>query len=207
MSNFNFQWTKTYYQNNLSNIAFFFTFFKGYIDVIIVICNNTKENFLWEAKKTNVKFHKMTAYSWNFQNFTFIFTILVKFDIYFLGLPWEIVFGVITDNKLYLYPLKNVKRNAVLFKLFWYKVFVLWKLKFFNFLMDSVLISFSYWLLTWYMRLWEMISAKAANNLNQLWFCSNYRLGERKAFAWVLQVMKLQKCMMQLLLRSVSKIM
>ena len=24
--------------------------------------------------------------------------ILMKFDIYFLGLPWEIVFGVITDN-------------------------------------------------------------------------------------------------------------
>ena len=142
-----------------------------------------------------------------FSEFTCVFTILVKFDIYFLGLPWEIVFGVITDNKLYLYPLKNVKRNAVLFKLFWYKVFVGWKLNFFNFLMDSVLISFSYWLLTWYMHLWEMISAKAANNLNQLWFCSNYRLGERKAFAWVLQVMKLQKCMMQLLLRSVSKIM
>ena len=138
--------------------------------------------------------------------FTCVFTILVKFDIYFLGLPWEIVFGVITDNKLYLYLLKNVKRNAVLFKLFWYKVFVLWKLKFFNFLMDSILISFSYWLLTWYMHLWEMISAKAANNLNQLWFCSNYRLGERKAFAWLLQVMKLQKCTMQLLLRSVSKI-
>ena len=138
----------------------------------------------------------MTAYSWNCQNFTFVFTILVKFDIYFIGRPWEIVFGVIRGNKLYLYPLKNVKRN----------VFVLWKLKFFNFLMDSVLISFSYWLLTWYMHLWEMISAKAANNLNQLWFCSNYRLGERKAFAWVLQVMKLQKCMMQLLLRSVSKI-
>ena len=28
-SNFNFQWTKTLYQNNLKNIAFFFTFFKG----------------------------------------------------------------------------------------------------------------------------------------------------------------------------------
>ena len=28
-SNFNFQWTKTFYQNNLKNIAFFFTFFKG----------------------------------------------------------------------------------------------------------------------------------------------------------------------------------
>ena len=27
-----------------------------------------------------------------------IFIILVKFDIYFLRLPWEIVFGVITNN-------------------------------------------------------------------------------------------------------------
>ena len=60
-----------------------------------------------------------------FSEFYLVFTILVKFDIYFIGLPREIVFGVITDNKLYLYPLKNVKRNAVLFKLFWYKVFVL----------------------------------------------------------------------------------
>ena len=56
------------YQDNLSNIALFFTFFKGYINVIIVICNNTKESFLWEPEKTNVKFHKMTAYSWNFRN-------------------------------------------------------------------------------------------------------------------------------------------
>ena len=30
LSNFNFQWTKTLYQNNLNNTAFFFTFFKGY---------------------------------------------------------------------------------------------------------------------------------------------------------------------------------
>ena len=37
-----------------------------------------------------------------FQDFTCVFTILVKFDIYFLGLPWEIGFGVITDNLLYL---------------------------------------------------------------------------------------------------------
>ena len=29
LSNFNPQWTKTLYQNNLKNIAFFFTFFKG----------------------------------------------------------------------------------------------------------------------------------------------------------------------------------
>ena len=30
LSNFNFQWTKTLYQNNLNNITFFFTFLKGY---------------------------------------------------------------------------------------------------------------------------------------------------------------------------------
>ena len=30
LSNFNFQWTKTVYQNNLNNIALFFTFFKDY---------------------------------------------------------------------------------------------------------------------------------------------------------------------------------
>ena len=34
----------------------------------------------------------------NFLDFTCVFKIFVKFDIYFLGLLWEIVFGVITDN-------------------------------------------------------------------------------------------------------------
>ena len=28
-SNFNYQWTKSLYQNNLNDIAFLFTFFKG----------------------------------------------------------------------------------------------------------------------------------------------------------------------------------
>ena len=48
MSNFNFQWTKTLYQNILSHIVFFFTLFKGY-RCNIVICNNTKDNFLCRA--------------------------------------------------------------------------------------------------------------------------------------------------------------
>ena len=30
LSNFNFQWTKTLYQNNFKHIAFFFTLFEGY---------------------------------------------------------------------------------------------------------------------------------------------------------------------------------
>ena len=46
----------------------------------------------------NVKFHTITAYTLNFQNFTCVFTILVKFDIRFLGLPGEIFLGVITDD-------------------------------------------------------------------------------------------------------------
>ena len=57
----------------------------------LLFCNNTKENFSWEPEKMNVKFHKITL---NLQRFT----ILVKFDIRFLGFPWEIFFGVITDD-------------------------------------------------------------------------------------------------------------
>ena len=64
----------------------------------------------------------------------------MKFDIHFLGLPWEIFFGVITDDQLHLKPLKDVKKkNAMFFKLFWYKAFVHWKLKLLNFLVESVL--------------------------------------------------------------------
>ena len=40
------------------------------------------------------------------RNFTCIITILVKFDIHFLGLPKEIFFGVITDDLLHLWPMK-----------------------------------------------------------------------------------------------------
>ena len=53
----------------------------------------------------------------------FSFTILVKFDIHFLGLLWAIW---------------KKKRNSIFFKLLWYKVFVHWKLKLLNFLVDSV---------------------------------------------------------------------
>ena len=54
LSNFNFQWTKTLYQNNFKHIAFFFTLFEGYK------CNKfseitPKKRFLWELKKTNFK--------------------------------------------------------------------------------------------------------------------------------------------------------
>ena len=71
----------------------------------------------------------------------------VKFDISFLGLTQEIFFGVITDNWLHLKPLKSVKKNAILFKPFWDKVFVHWKLQLLNFLMDFVLMFI---ILLWY---------------------------------------------------------
>ena len=47
----------------------------------------------------------------------------------------RIFFGVITALAL-----EKCKKNAIFFKLFWYKVFVPWKLKILNFLVDSVLI-------------------------------------------------------------------
>ena len=60
----------------------------------------------------NVKLHGIKSYTWNFQKFKCVIKILVKFDIHFLGLPWEIFFGVITtDDLLHLQPLKNVKKR------------------------------------------------------------------------------------------------
>ena len=58
-------------------------------------------NFQWTKtlyREMNVKFYKITSYTRNVQNFTSVFTILVKFVIHFLGLPREIFFDVITDN-------------------------------------------------------------------------------------------------------------
>ena len=54
LSNFNPQWTKTLYQSNLKNIAFFLHYFRPK-DVIIVII---KENFSRESEKMKVKFYK-----------------------------------------------------------------------------------------------------------------------------------------------------
>ena len=38
-----------------------------------------------------VKFYRITSYTWNFHNFTCVFTILVKFDINFLGQPNNLI--------------------------------------------------------------------------------------------------------------------
>ena len=87
LSNFNSQWTKILYQNNLKNIEFFFYIFQG-LKMQLVICNNTKENFLWEPGRENeCQISQNCILHMRFQKFTCVFTILVKFGIHFLGLP------------------------------------------------------------------------------------------------------------------------
>ena len=75
--------------NNFKHIAFFFALFKGFK------CNKLyeitpKKRFILESEKTNVKNLK---FSQNeillmtiFDHFTCVFSIPVKFEIYFLGL-------------------------------------------------------------------------------------------------------------------------
>ena len=50
LSNINFQWTKTFYQNNSKTTALFVTSFNGY-KCNLVISNNTKENFHGSPRK------------------------------------------------------------------------------------------------------------------------------------------------------------
>ena len=82
LSNFNFWWTKTLYQNNLNNIAFFFFIFQG----LLVICNNTKDYFSQEPQKINVKFHKNCENTAKILKISCVRCHFVKFDIYFLQL-------------------------------------------------------------------------------------------------------------------------
>ena len=49
----------------------------------------------WENK---CKILQNDIFYMKFSEFYSVFTILAKFDIYFLGLPCETFFGVITDN-------------------------------------------------------------------------------------------------------------
>ena len=97
LSNFNSQWTKTLFQNNLKNTAFFFYIFQG-LKRYLVICNNTKDYFSWESEKMNVKFHKDCENTGKILKISCVRCNFMKFDIHFLGLPWEIFFGVITDD-------------------------------------------------------------------------------------------------------------
>ena len=92
--NFNYQWTKTLYQN-LNNITFFFKFFKGYrCNELSVI---TPKKILMRAResKCQISQHDISRVH---EFFRIYLCFLVKFNIYFLRLPWELVFGIIKDN-------------------------------------------------------------------------------------------------------------
>ena len=88
-----------------------FYIFQG-LKMWLVFCKNTKENFWWEPEKKNDKFHKITSYTWNFQNFTCLFTILVKFDIHFLGLPWQIFVVIYYRRLITSLALKKCKKDC-----------------------------------------------------------------------------------------------
>ena len=62
-----------------------------------------------------------------------LITILVKFDIHFLGLSQELLFGVTTDDLFHLKPLKNVKKNALFFKIILVQGFCPLKIKIIQF--------------------------------------------------------------------------
>ena len=78
LSNFNFQWTKTLYRNNLYNITLFLTFFKG--------CRHNK---LAVITPKTISLESLRTLMSNFTRIvkTLVKCHFVKFDIYFLGLP------------------------------------------------------------------------------------------------------------------------
>ena len=87
------------------------------------------------AEKMNVKFHGITsAYTWNFPNFKCVITILVKFDIHSLGLLCYYRWFITSSA---LEKCKKRMQNSLNYSVF--LVFVHWKLKLVNFLVDSVL--------------------------------------------------------------------
>ena len=65
-------------------------------------CSDAKKKFLMGARENECQISHNYILLMKFQNFTCVIKILVKFDIHFLGLPWEIFFGVTTDDLLHL---------------------------------------------------------------------------------------------------------
>ena len=111
LSNFNFQWAKTLYQNNSKDIAFFFLHFSRAKDVV-VICNNCHQRkFLMGTRENECQIS---------QNYIFH----VKFYLCFHNSCdiWHSFSPTPKRNFLWCYlAFKNVKRNAMFFKLFRYK--------------------------------------------------------------------------------------
>ena len=81
------------YKNNFKQIAFFFTLFKSYK------CNKLHEIAPKRSpKKQILKASNSTKWNLTHDDFICVFSIPVKFEVHFLRLPREIVFGLIADN-------------------------------------------------------------------------------------------------------------
>ena len=52
--------------------------------MLLVICDNTKENFWWEPEKINARFHKNCENTGKILEISCVRCNFVKFDIYFL---------------------------------------------------------------------------------------------------------------------------
>ena len=72
--------------------------------------------------------------------FTCVCTISLNFKIYFLSFPWEIVFGVISGDYIYL-QLQKMQKNCKILKIILVLIFVHLKQKLLDFLSDFVLIA------------------------------------------------------------------
>ena len=60
----------------------------------------------------NVKFHKNCENTGKILKISCLKCHFVKFDIYFLGLPWEIYFGVITDDEITSLVLEKCEKEC-----------------------------------------------------------------------------------------------
>ena len=70
--------------------------------------------------KKNSKASSFTKWNLTHDDFTCVFSIPVKFEIYFLGLPFNLFFGLISDPVTYynLWLLKSVQKNVIWLKIF-----------------------------------------------------------------------------------------
>ena len=122
----------------------FFTLFEGYKKLYEI---TPKKRFLLEPDKTNFTKLQKLQISQNeilclIVIFTCVFSNPAKFEFIFLGShkKLSLVLLQITNNYIYN-PWKVQKRMQYGLKIiFWDKIFVHWKLKLLNFLMDFILI-------------------------------------------------------------------
>ena len=129
LSNFNFQWTKTFCQDDLNDVAFCFVFLRA-IEWCNYVITPIERNILWEFEQINVKFHQVTSYV-TFSEFYLRFHNSCEIWRLFSGDPMRnnLSLVLLQITNYICKPLRNVEKNAhVLFKLFQYKVFVHWKL-------------------------------------------------------------------------------